>query len=140
MKNRSIAFHKQSGFTILEVLVAFLVAALLLAVILSGFSTGLSSLARADRMSQAALVAQSRLAELGVLEPLQEGEVSGQDEQHSSYRWRVTVLPFAWEYAQALSQQNAILYKVDVEVFWPAGDKEHSFLLSTLRQAKQEQL
>lgn len=135
-----MTFHKQSGFTILEVLVAFLVAALLLGVILSGFSTGLSSLARADRMSQAALVAQSRLAELGVLEPLQEGEVSGRDEQHNDYRWQVIVQPFDWEYGDALSQQNTILYKVDIEVFWPVGEKEHSFLLSTLKRVKQEQL
>lgn len=139
MNNRSIAFHKQSGFTILEVLVAFLVAALLLAVILSGFSTGLSSLARADRMSQAALVAQSRVAELGVLEPLQEGEVSGRDEQYSDYRWNISVQPFIWDYADAIRQQGSTLYKVDVEVFWPAGDKEHSFLLTALKLVKQEQ-
>ena len=140
MKNRAITFHKQSGFTILEVLVAFLVAALLLAVILSGFSTGLSSLARADRMSQAALVAQSRIAELGVVEPLQEGQVSGRDDQHGDYRWQINVQPFAWDYADAMAQQGSTLYKVDVEVFWPAGDKEHSFLLTTLKLVKQEPL
>lgn len=140
MKNRAITFHKQSGFTILEVLVAFLVAALLLAVILSGFSTGLSSLARADRMSQAALVAQSRIAELGVVEPLQEGQVSGRDDQHGDYRWQINVQPFAWDYADATAQQGSTLYKVDVEVFWPAGDKEHSFLLTTLKLVQQEQL
>lgn len=140
MKNRAITFHKQSGFTILEVLVAFLVAALLLAVILSGFSTGLSSLARADRMSQAALVAQSRIAELDVVEPLQEGQVSGRDDQHGDYRWQINVQPFAWDYADATAQQGSTLYKVDVEVFWPAGDKEHSFLLTTLKLVQQEQL
>ena len=140
MKNRAITFHKQSGFTILEVLVAFLVAALLLAVILSGFSTGLSSLARADSMSQAALVAQSRIAELGVVEPLQEGQVSGRDDQHGDYRWQINVQPFAWDYADATAQQGSTLYKVDVEVFWPAGDKEHSFLLTTLKLVQQEQL
>lgn len=140
MKNQSIAFHQQRGFTILEVLVAFLVAALLLSVILSGFSTGLSSLARTDRMSQAALVAQSRLSELGVLEPLEEGQSSGRDEQHQDYRWQIMVEPFVWEYAAVLNQQMTTLYKVDIEVFWPAGDKEHSFLLSTLRLVKQEQL
>ncbi|HZJ96183.1 MAG TPA: prepilin-type N-terminal cleavage/methylation domain-containing protein [Thiopseudomonas sp.] len=140
MKSRARAVHQQSGFTILEVLVAFLVAALLLAVILSGFSTGLSSLARADRLSQAALVAQSRIAELGVVEPIQAGELSGQDEQHSDYRWQVSIQPFAWDYADAIREQGSILYKVDVEVFWPVGDKEHSFLLSTLKSARLEQL
>lgn len=139
MKHRSIRLQQQRGFTILEVLVAFLVAALLLAVILSGFSTGLSSLARADRMSQAALVAQSRIAELGVIEPLQEGSVSGRDDQHSDYRWQINVQPFAWDYADAIRQQGSTLYKVDVEVFWPAGEKEHSFLLTALKLVKQEQ-
>lgn len=70
----------QRGFTILEVLVAFLLAALLLAVILSGFSTGLSGLARTGKTAQAALIAQSRLAELGVLESLTAGEYSGTTE------------------------------------------------------------
>lgn len=140
MKHKSIAFHQQRGFTILEVLVAFLVAALLLAVILSGFSTGLSSLARADRMSQAALVAQSRIAELGVVEPLEEGELSGRDDQHGDYRWQVSVQPFNWDYADAMAQQGSTLYKVDVEVFWLAGAKERSFLLTTLKLVKQEQL
>lgn len=135
-----MAFHQQSGFTILEVLVAFLVAALLLAVILSGFSTGLSSLARADRMSQAALVAQSRIAELGVIEPLQEGTMSGRDEQHSDYRWHISVQPFIWDYADIVRQQGSTLYKIEVEVFWPAGEKEHSFLLTALKLVKQEQL
>lgn len=140
MKNKTIALYQQSGFTILEVLVAFLVAALLLAVILSGFSTGLSSLARADRMSQAALITQSRIAELGISEPIQEGEVSGRDEQHSDYRWRVSVHPFVWDYVDAGREQGRVLYKVDVEVFWPVGDKEHSFLLTTLKQVQQEPL
>lgn len=139
MNNKSPAYHQQSGFTILEVLVAFLVAALLLTVILSGFSTGLSSLARADRMSQAALVAQSRMAELGVVTPLQTGELSGQDEQHSDYRWQVRIEPFVWEYANILADQGRTLYKVDVEVFWPAGQTEHSFLLTALKTMSEAQ-
>lgn len=124
----------QQGFTILEVLVAFVLAALLLAVILSGFGTGISSLSRTEKMAQAALIAQSRLAELGVLEPLAEGESSGVTEDSQvAFRWQVVVRPFEWGYAGELREQGLEMYKVDIDVFWPAAVGEHSYQLGTLR-------
>lgn len=126
----------QRGFTILEVLVAFLLAAMLLAVILSGFSTGLSNLSRTGKTVQAAFIAQSRLAELGIVAPLEEGEYSGEAEDSQvAYRWRVRVLPFEWGYAAGLREQGLEMYKVEVDVFWPATLGEHQYQLVTLRTA-----
>lgn len=139
MKSNGCAANSQRGFTILEVLVAFLVAALLLSVILSGFSSGMSQLVRADRTSQAAIVAQSRLAEVGVLLPLQVTSYEGRDEQQEDFRWQVNVVPFEWEFAGALAAVGRTMYRVDIEVFWPVGEKNQSFLLSSLRLG-QEQL
>ena len=125
---------RQQGFTILEVLVAFLLAALLLAVILSGFSTGLSGLSRTGKTAQAALIAQSRLAELGAVEPLQEGEYGGEaDDSQISYRWHVQISPFDWGYAGELREQGLEMYKVEVVVFWPATLGEHQYQLVSLR-------
>lgn len=127
----------QQGFTMLEVLVAFLLAAMLLAVILSGFSTGLSGLSRTGKTAQAALIAQSRLAELGVVAPLEEGEYGGDAEDSQvAYRWRVRVLPFDWGYAGKLREQGLEMYKVEVDVFWPAVLGEHQYQLATLRTAR----
>jgi len=123
----------QRGFTILEVLVAFLVAALLLSVILSGFSSGISQLIRADRVSQAAIVAQSRLAEVGVLQPLQAAHYQGSDKQQTDFSWQVDIVPFEWEFSGSLAEVGATVYRVDVEVFWSSGKKTHSFMLSSLR-------
>lgn len=124
----------QRGFTILEVLVAFLLATMLLSLILSGFSTGLSGLSRTEKTAQAALVAQSRLAELGVSVPLGEGQYGGVTEDSQiEYRWQVSVRPFEWGYAAALRDQGLEMYRVDVDVFWPAVRGEHRYQLATFR-------
>lgn len=124
----------QQGFTILEVLVAFLLAAMLLAVILSGFSTGLSGLSRTGKTAQAALIAQSRLAEVGLVMPLAESEYGGQAEDNQvAYRWQVRVVPFDWGYAGALREQGQEMYKVEVNVFWSAALGEHQYQLASLR-------
>lgn len=126
--------QQQRGFTILEVLVAFVLASTLLTLILSGFANGLSGLSHADRLVQAALVAESQLAELGVLEPVQEGEYSGTSEGGvDAYQWRVQIKPLEWGYAAALSEQGAVLLQIEVEVVWTLGRKERSYVVSTLR-------
>lgn len=130
----------QQGFTILEVLVAFLVAALLLSVILSGFSSGMSNLVRTDRISQAAIIAQSRLAEVGVVEPLHVARYKGRDQQAPDFSWQVNIVPFEWELAAPLANAGSTMYRVDVEVFWLSAEKEHSFVLSSLRMGGDGQL
>lgn len=124
---------RQRGFTILEVLVGFLISALLLSVILSAFSSGMSGLSKTDSLSKAALVAQSRLFEVGVSTPLVAGAYQGED--RSGYRWSVEISPLAWEYAPALQEQGAALYRVTVQVI---GRGDSRFELSSLRFATQE--
>ncbi|MFB1011067.1 MAG: type II secretion system protein [Thiopseudomonas sp.] len=130
--------RQQQGFTILEVLVAFVLASLLLGVILSGFSTGLGSVVRADNQSRAALVAQSRLAELSVLKTLEETELEGVAEgTDSAFRWKIRVAPLQWELAGALAEKNHVLWRIDIEVLWDSGLREHSYGLTTLRMQKE---
>lgn len=133
MKTNLYLPQQQAGFTILEVLVAFMVASLLLSVILTGFSSGMTQLVRADRISQAAIVAQSRLAEVGVLQPVQPRSYEGRDEQFDDFHWQVNIVPFQWEVAQPLAEAGSTMYRVDVEVFWTHGLKTQSFMLSSLR-------
>ncbi|NLD15334.1 MAG: type II secretion system protein [Gammaproteobacteria bacterium] len=124
----------QQGFTLLEVLVAFLLAALFLTVILSGFANGISSWKRTDNLAQAAMIAQSRLAEVGVLMPVAEGEHSGVTaDDRVDFRWQVRMRPLQWEFASSLLDHGRVMYRVEVEVFWPSERGERSYRLETLR-------
>ncbi len=124
---------RQAGFTILEVLVAFVVAALLLSVILGGFSQGLSNLRLVDQRAQAVLVAQSRMAEIGVVTPLQPGVFQGVENADQPFRWVVNVTPLEWEYAARVAAVGAVLYRVQVEVSWGEPGVEKSLSLVSLR-------
>lgn len=129
---------RQRGFTILEVLVAFLVAAFLLTAILSAFASGMSNLFRSDRYSVAALVAQSRMAEVGITSVLKPGSYAGEDPSDPSYRWRVDVAPLDWGYASDFAAVGGTLFRVDVRVFWRGAGRDNSFLLTSLRSALEE--
>ncbi|SDU36116.1 prepilin-type N-terminal cleavage/methylation domain-containing protein [Halopseudomonas salegens] len=135
---RQRSSRRERGFTLLEVLVAFVVATLLLTVLLRAFSSGLTGLARVDRLSMAALVAQSRLAEVGVTEPLQPGTYQGSEDTDYEFSWEVDIRPLDWEYAGLLSDQSRVLYRVEVRVTWPSVRGEQTFVLMTLRNAPLE--
>jgi prepilin-type N-terminal cleavage/methylation domain-containing protein len=78
----------ESGFTLLEVLVAFAVLAVMIVPILQVFGGGLGTTETARAYSTAALLARSKLAEVGAGEALDEGETTGTFE---SYQWRRTI-------------------------------------------------
>lgn len=120
------------GFSLLEVLVAFVVMGLVVGVILQLFGSSMRGVALSDEYSFAVQVAESRLAAVGNEVPVEEGSVSG-EEQGSGYRWEVTMQP-----VELLEKQEEIpipsqLYRVEVVVSWKTGEKPREFHLSSLR-------
>ena len=125
--------RRQHGFTLLEVVVAFVVLALILGTVFQIFSAGLARAADMDEYSAALEVAQSRLASISVDEPLAEGETTGESADRR-YQWKVSV-----QRAQQLKESGEPiqgtfdLYRVEVAVGWRAGDgKQRQFNLATL--------
>lgn len=122
---------KQMGFTLLEVLVAFVVMASVLAVIMQGFAGGLRNLGSSDKYGMAVLVAESKLNEVGPIYPVEEGAVEG--EEDTGFSWRILFEP--WEDAALLAGEPlGDLLLVTVEVSWLEAGKNKRFILSSLRQ------
>jgi general secretion pathway protein I len=96
---RSKGSADQGGFTLLEVLVAFAVLAVMIVPMLQVFGSGLGTTETARAYSTAALLARSKLAATGVEAPLREGETAGFCEI-PGYRWRQTVARDASEMPQ----------------------------------------
>jgi len=123
--------HDDRGFALIEVLVAFTIAATTLAVLFQLFSTDLQSVDRADAYARATLLAESRLDSIGVAEPLAPGMLAGRFDDRFS--WKVAIERFVPDESPALSA--SVLYHVHVTVLWRDGPADSAVSLDTLRMA-----
>ncbi len=114
----------QSGFTLVEALVALAIAALSLTVLFRTFSDNLERTRRTRDETLAAALAQSLLAQAQDGAPAM-GEAPG------GMRWRVAVAPYAAEKADDASGAAAV--RVAATVSWRDGKAERSRTLTTVR-------
>jgi general secretion pathway protein I len=130
--------HRSGGFSLLEVLVAFVILALVGTSLFRLFSGALGNAGAADDYSRAVLVAESVLAETAGTLPLREGSKTGTTED-GQINWTASVSPYAAPQVNpdvdAGSQLMQVrLFQVTAEVTFPAIDgKPRTFKLSTLR-------
>ncbi|MDY0955952.1 prepilin-type N-terminal cleavage/methylation domain-containing protein [Stenotrophomonas rhizophila] len=117
----------QRGYSLLEVIVAFAVLALALTLLLGSLSGASRQIKQADLRSRAVLHAQSLLAVTGVVEPLQEGERSGEWED-GRYRWQLQVAPYQEPRTDALPVADTVagprLAQLTLQVSWGDTDAD----------------
>jgi len=125
--------RSQAGFTLIEVMAAFAIFAVLFGLILQILSTSISNTRRSGDFTQAALLAQSRLDMVGIEEVPEPGRYSG--EFNDEYGWELLIEPYFIEDGEgAMYEELPIdLYYVGLTVFWQDGPRERTARFETLR-------
>lgn len=121
----SLGQQRQGGFSLLEVLVAFVILALSMGTMMQIFSGGLRNVGLSEEYARAVAIAETQLVGVGVEAPLTPGEAQG--EFAGKYRWRLVAKPLEGEMASPQTQATgqAIvsptgLMGVSVTVEWGA--------------------
>lgn len=144
------SFNRSGGFTLIELVAAFVIFAIGFGVLLQILSTCLHTTAQAADYTRVALQAQSLLDVQGVGAPLEDGDFSGAFDD--KYRWRLQVAkippqdiapvasaaPAAGNAGAAPVQITPVappidLYKLQLDVTWGGIYLQHDARFVTLR-------
>lgn len=120
--------RRDSGFTLIEVVVALAIAVLVGALLLRVFAQSLRGVDTTTRTIQATALAESLLAGVGADTPVAEGERSGESEQ--GLRWRLALAPLRTEDDSIVP---IALYAAEATVAWGAPPNVRSVTLRTIK-------
>ena len=153
--------HRQSGFSLIEMVAAFLIFAIGIGVLMQVLATSMHSTRTSSDYTMAALWAESKLDIVGVGEPIEAGSTSGRFDD--DYSWQLdirqidpqdvepppVVLPGSIQQNPGLQQRMTStagnpgalqaapfdLFQVDLTVFWGGrfGSPVHTAHFGTLR-------
>jgi general secretion pathway protein I len=124
------------GFTLLEVMLAFVVFALSFATVLEIMAGSMRSVRRASDDTQVALLAQSIMELVGTEIPIEEGTFNGMGMDR--YQWQLGI--YLYEVSQEdvrtqeLAEMSGVeLYRVDLDIDWDTGRRQRNLHFSTIR-------
>ena len=129
---------KQRGFTLLEVLVAFTLLAVIFGALFEVFAGGLAAVRDGDLRSHATLLAQSKLAELTSESKFAEGSRSGvfagpnELEAGTEYRWRYRLERYREDPLGSMERSVVVPFTATVEVSWQEAGATRRVSLDTL--------
>lgn len=161
-KRTPIAIRRQAGFSLIEMVAAFLVFAIGMGVLMQVLATSMHNTRQSSAYTMAALWAQSKLDLVGVGTPIEPGSSNGRFDD--DYGWQLDVQQIDPQSVEPPPQQYAMagnttqnqgnqpmtagagnpgalqvapfdLYQIDLTVFWGGrhGSAQRSARFSTLR-------
>ena len=130
LSNRTGRNRSRGGFTLLEVLVAFVILSVSLVALMRGFSSGLNAIGAAGDYQIATMLARSKIDEIGPVIELTEGHHAGTFE--NGYAWQAEITAYDLGQAEPFPVQG---YQIAVTVQWQGG---RTISLTSLRLAAAE--
>ncbi len=132
------------GFSLLEVMLAFVILAVSMGMLLGMLSRGLGQVRSSQDESEATLHAQSLLDPVGVIEPVQPGERVGEF-ANGRYRYRLetTEIEDPWPSPSPALPPTVVdpdaginapkIYRIALDVWWGPPDAPRQLRFTTLR-------
>ena len=134
--------NRSRGFTLLEVMLAFVILAVSMGMLLGMLSRGLGQVRTSQDETEAALHAQSLLDQVGVIEPVQPGEQVGEF-ANGRYRYRLETTeiedpsPAPALPSTVVDPGNAVnppkVYRILLDVSWGPPESQRQLRFTTLR-------
>ncbi len=128
-----------AGFTLLEVMVAFVIVSLALVALLEGGADGLRGVGAAGRVEDAVALARSHLSAFDALAAPTAEDLQGDEGDGFHWRLRVTPLDSLTSTAPGRTRRDpatltqTTLFQVSVVVSWMTGRQQSSVRLDTQR-------
>lgn len=113
---------QQQGFTLIEIIAAFTILAMTFMVVLEILSNSSANTIKSSERTEIALQASSKMAEIGVTIPIEEGTVSG--EFDNGHRWDISMRPYdiSYEGDTVMDFAPIELYHITLTIRWDYGD------------------
>ena len=130
------SMRRNGGFTLLELLLAFMVFALSFATVMEILSGSMRNTVRARHYTEAALTAQSVMDQVGVEIPLEPGFMA--NGESGDYRWELEIYDYQGTEGEFTAVELAeltpiALWQVDLYVSWGEPPRDSSRRFSTVK-------
>ncbi|WP_374604260.1 prepilin-type N-terminal cleavage/methylation domain-containing protein [Arenimonas sp.] len=136
----------QRGFSLIEVMISFVLLAVALGILVAILGGGLAQVRQADDATGATLLAESLLAEVGVLGPIEPGSTRGESAD-GRYRWTLEVSEVpdpapasenlqgleTVELAGRVQAAAPVLYQLQLDVRWGQDEYQRELRFASLR-------
>lgn len=124
------------GFTLLEVMLAFVIFAISFATVLEIMAGSMRSVRRASEDTEVALLAQSVMDQVGTEIPIEEGQFSGTSMDR--YQWQLGIYLYEESGDDAgtheLAEMSGVeLYQVELDIDWETGRNQRNLRFSTIK-------
>ncbi len=135
-KTRIIRVKKDSGFTLLEVMVAVAILGISMVITMQLFTGALRSASLSRRYTEAVFLARHKLEELSLDNKLQAGEQAGNfDDEYAAYNWLAEVSPYTTSLPTEINEEAKARPKVvhiKLTVAWEEQNRTYHVELVTL--------